>query len=368
VEVDPEEPAVLNYTSGSTGALKAAVQSYGNRLANVRKRLMSPSGAPTEGERYLAPGPITHASGMMILAVFARGGTTVILPAFDPVSLLQTVQCERITSVFMVPTMLTMLMDHPRFEDFDLSSLRCVGLGGAPIAPQRLRAAWEHFGPIIMQGYGLGETTSAITVLTFDDVTRACAGDDELLGSCGRPLFDTEVRVVADDGTELPPREIGEIVAKGPDCVQEYWGEPQLSTETFRAGWVHTGDLGYFREDGYLFIVDRMKDMIISGGFNIYCSEVEGALTAHPAVAEACVVGVPDPKWGEAVKAVVVLRRDSQGDIATELIAYCAERLARMKRPQTIDFVQQLPLNRNGKVDRRRVRAPYWEGQARSVS
>lgn len=367
VEVSGDAAAVLNYTSGSTGKLKAAVQTHGNRLANMRKRLMSPSGSTQSDDRYLAPGPITHASGMMLLAVLARGATVVILPAFDTERFLRTVESERITTTFVVPTMLTMLMEHPAIADVDLSSLRILGVGGAPVSPQRLRDAVRVFGPVVMQGYGLGETTSGITVLTTEDVVRGIESDPELLKSCGRPVFDTEVRVVDEAGTPLPAGEIGEIVARGPDCVREYWHEPELSAETFRDGWVHTGDIGWFRADGYLFIVDRKKDMIISGGFNIYCSEVEAALYEHPDIAEVCVVGVPDEQWGEAVKAVVVPRAGTT-PTEQELIEHCADRLARMKKPRSVDFAASLPINRNGKIDRRAVRDSYWAGVGRRVN
>lgn len=367
VDVSADAAAVLNYTSGSTGKLKAAVQTHGNRLANMRKRLMSPSGSTQSDDRYLAPGPITHASGMMLLAVLARGATVVILPAFDTERFLRTVESERITTTFVVPTMLNMLMEHPAIADVDLSTLRILGVGGAPVSPQRLRDAVRVFGPVVMQGYGLGETTSGITVLTTEDVIRGIESDPELLKSCGRPVFDTEVRVVDETGTPLPAGEIGEIVARGPDCVREYWHEPELSAETFRDGWVHTGDIGFFRGDGYLFIVDRKKDMIISGGFNIYCSEVEAALYEHPDIAEVCVVGVPDEQWGEAVKAVVVPRAGTT-PTEQELIEHCADRLARMKKPRSVDFAASLPINRNGKIDRRAVRESYWAGTGRRVN
>ncbi|MFJ2662832.1 long-chain fatty acid--CoA ligase [Nocardia fluminea] len=367
VDVEADAAAVLNYTSGSTGRLKAAVQTHGNRLANMRKRLMSPSGAPTPDDRYLAPGPITHASGMVLLSLLARGAAVVILPAFDTGVFLRTLESERITSTFVVPTMLNMLMGHPAITEVDLSAMRTLGVGGAPVSPQRLRDAVEVFGPIVMQGYGLGETTSGITILTAQDIVRGIESDPELLMSCGRPVFDTEVRVVDDAGVPLPAGAIGEIVARGPDCVREYWNEPELSAETFRDGWVHTGDVGYFRADGFLFIVDRLKDMIISGGFNIYCSEVEAALYEHPGVVEACVVGVPDEQWGEAVKAVVVAHPDR---VPTEqdLVDHCAARLARMKKPRSVDFVAALPVNRNGKIDRRLVRAGYWAAADRQVN
>ncbi|WP_393053904.1 long-chain fatty acid--CoA ligase [Streptomyces sp. LN549] len=366
VDVSEDDPAVLNFTSGSTGKLKAAVQTQGNRLANMRKLLMTPGGGPSTAERYLAAGPITHATGMGLLASLSRGSTVVVLPRWDAELFLRNIEAERITTTFLVPTMLNMVLAHPNLAGHDLSSLASVRVGGAPVSPQRLRQAVKAFGPVLMQGYGLGETTSGITVLTPEDVAAGVTTDPDLLMSCGRPVFDTEVRVVDDSGKPVPAGSHGEIVARGPDCVRAYWKEPELSAETFRDGWVHTGDIGYLREDGYLFIVDRKKDMIISGGFNIYCSEVEATLYEHPAVAEACVVGVPDEEWGEAVKAVVV-RREGAALSEGELIEFCVERLARIKKPKSVDFVDSLPVNRNGKTDRRAVRDRYWSGSARNV-
>jgi acyl-CoA synthetase (AMP-forming)/AMP-acid ligase II len=367
VEVDEDEPCVLNFTSGSTGALKAAVQTVGNRLANMRKQLMADDSRPRPGTSYLACGPITHATGMVLLAGVFGGSTTHVLPTWSPQAFLETVERERISATFLVPAMVTMVLAHPGAADHDLSSLTSMRVGGAPISPQRLREAVEFFGPVVAQGYGLGETTSVVAGLSSEEIAHAVAQDPELLQSCGRASYDTEIRIVDEAGRELGPREVGEIIVRGPDCVREYWREPELSAETFRDGWVHTGDLAWMREDGYLFLVDRKKDMIISGGFNIYCTEVEAALYEHPAVQEACVVGVPDEQWGEAVKAVVV---PSAGASVTadELIAFCAERLDRFKKPRSVDFVAELPHNRNGKLDRKVVREPFWAGTSRRVN
>ncbi|MFH8473664.1 class I adenylate-forming enzyme family protein [Streptomyces sp. NPDC018000] len=367
VEVDESEPCVLNFTSGSTGALKAAVQTVGNRLANMRKLLMADESRPRPGTRYLACGPITHATGMGLLAGVFGGSTTYVLPTWSPQSFLETVEKERITATFLVPAMVNMVLAHPGAERYDLSSLTSVRIGGAPISPQRLRDAVAFFGPVVAQGYGLGETTSVVAGLSSDEITHAVKEDPELLQSCGRASYDTEIRIVDEAGRELGPREIGEIIVRGPDCVREYWQEPELSAETFRDGWVHTGDLAWMREDGYLFLVDRKKDMIISGGFNIYCTEVEAALYEHPGVQEACVVGVPDEQWGEAVKAVVVPHPGTTAT-ADHLIAFCAERLDRFKKPRSVDFVTELPHNRNGKLDRKAVREPYWANAARRVN
>jgi acyl-CoA synthetase (AMP-forming)/AMP-acid ligase II len=367
VEVDENEPCVLNFTSGSTGALKAAVQTVGNRLANMRKLLMADESRPRPGTRYLACGPITHATGMGLLAGVFGGSTTYVLPTWSPQSFLETVEKEGITTTFLVPAMVNMVLAHPGAERYDLSSLTSVRIGGAPISPQRLRDAVEFFGPVVAQGYGLGETTSVVAGLSGDEIAHAVKEDAELLQSCGRATYDTEIRVVDEAGRELGPREVGEIIVRGPDCVREYWQEPELSAETFRDGWVHTGDLAWMREDGYLFLVDRKKDMIISGGFNIYCTEVEAALYEHPAVQEACVVGVPDDQWGEAVKAVVVAQPGA-ALTADDLIAFCAERLDRLKKPRSVDFVAELPHNRNGKLDRKAVREPYWANTDRRVN
>ncbi|MET9591824.1 AMP-binding protein [Streptomyces sp. NPDC006516] len=366
VETAEHDPAVLNFTSGSTGALKAAVQTFGNRLANMRKTLMSEESRPGPGTRYLACGPITHATGMVLLAGVFGGATTHVLPTWSAEAFLDTVERERITATFLVPAMLNMVLAHPGAAERDLSSLTSVRIGGAPVSPQRLREAVALFGPVVAQGYGLAETTSVVAGLSSQDIERAVTEDAELLRSCGRPAYDSEVRVVDERGDELPPREIGEIIVRGPDCVREYWRAPELSAQTFRDGWVHTGDLAWMREDGYLFLVDRKKDMIISGGFNIYSTEVETALYEHPAVQEACVIGVPDEKWGEAVKAVVVTR---PGHHVTdqELADFCADRLDRFKKPRSVDFVAALPHNRNGKLDRKAVREPYWAGADRRV-
>lgn len=367
VDVDEAEPCVLNFTSGSTGSLKAAVQTVGNRLANMRKLLMTDESRPRPGTRYLACGPITHATGMGLLAGVFGGSATYVLPAWSPQGFLETVEKERITATFLVPAMVNAVLSHPGAGQYDLSSLTSVRIGGAPISPRRLRDAVEFFGPVVAQGYGLGETTSVVAGLSSEEIAHAVKEDPELLRSCGRASYDTEIRVVDEAGREVPPREVGEVIVRGPDCVREYWKEPGLSAETFRDGWVHTGDLAWMREDGYLFLVDRKKDMIISGGFNIYSTEVEAALYEHPAVREACVIGVPDERWGEAVKAVVVPHAGVTV-AADDLIAFCADRLDRFKKPRSVDFVSELPHNRNGKLDRKAVREPFWADADRRVN
>ncbi|MBC3192585.1 AMP-binding protein [Pseudonocardia sp. C8] len=363
VEVTAGTPAVLNFTSGSSGTLKAAVQTVGNRLANMRKLVMRGTGEP---EVYLAPGPITHASGMGILACFFRGSTVVVLPSFDVEGYLDTLERERVTSTFLVPAMLNRVLASPTLAARDLSCLRSLTIGGAPVSPTRLREAVAAFGPVVQQGYGQAETTSAITHLSAAEVLRGIESDPELLLSCGRPVFDTEVRVVDEAGCPVPAGVVGEVVARGPDCVGEYHDAPDATAATFRDGWVFTGDLGRFRADGYLFLVDRKKDMIVSGGYNVYCSEVESALYTHPEVDEVCVYGVPDERWGETVKACVVRRPGASVD-ADGLVAACAARIARHKLPRVVEFLDSLPRTRTGKVDRRALRERDWAGSARRI-
>lgn len=359
---------MLHFTSGSTGALKAAVQTQGNRLALMRKSASSPEARVGTGQRQLLVGPITHASGMPIIGTAFAGGCLVVLRGFEPEQVLDTIQRERVTHALLIPTMINSILQACSRDDFDLCSLERVVYGAAPMTPTRIRAAWDFFGPVLAQAYGAGETTSAVMFLTTEDHRRAIEdGEQELLSSCGRPSTEAEVLVVDDDFREVPPGEVGEIVVRGPEVVPGYYEAPKLTACSFRDGWFFTGDLATRREDGYVFIVDRKKDMIISGGFNIYCVEVEAVLHRHPDICDAAVVGVPDDQWGEAVKAVAVRRRGSAVD-AESLIEFCGERLARMKRPRSVDFVEALPINQNGKIDRKAIRETYWTGAERRVN
>ncbi len=365
-DVSLDHPAVLNFTSGSTGTLKAAVQTVGNRLANLRKMTMNPQGSMTAGSIYLVTGPITHASGMGVLACVFRGVKVVVLPSFSAEGFLATVERERVQLTFMVPVMLNRILSFPERKNYDISSLKGITLGGSAISPARLREAYDAFGPIVNQGYGQGETTSAVLFLTNDDVKRGVEEDSQLLQSCGRAVYDTEVRIVDEHGSQLPSGSVGELVVRGADCVTEYFRSPESTKETFRNGWVHTGDLGYMREDGYFFIVDRKKDMIISGGFNVYCTEVESVLYEHSNVFEAIVIGAPDERWGETVKAFVTPRPGSSLS-QDELQEFCARSLAKYKVPRLIEFVAELPKNRNGKPDRRALRDGEWAASERKV-
>lgn len=366
VDVAGESPAVLHFTSGSTGTLKAAVQTVGNRTEMLTKIHSSPDLRIGPGERCLYVAPITHASGKFLLGALSAGGCGVVLDGFDVKTWFQAVEEESVTVAFVVPTILNRLVDDDLARTADVRSLRRILYGAAPMSPARLRAAAEIFGCDFVQAYGCGETTGVVLVLDSNDHRAALAGDVELLSSCGRAVFNTDVRVLRENGTACDAGELGEIAIRGRDVVTEYWNEPELTAENFRDGWFWTGDIGRVRQDGYFFLVDRRKDMIVSGGFNVYAVEVESALLQHPAVAQVAVVGVPDRTWGEAVKAVVVLR-DGTDLTEQDLISFCAERLASMKKPRSVDFVDDLPVNPNGKLDRRAVRSRYWAAEERKV-
>ena len=367
LHLDPSDDAlaVLHYTSGSSGVLKAAMLSFGNRKALVRKSIASPTRRSGPGDVMAHVGPITHASGMQIMPLLAVGACNLLLDRYDDRLLLETIQRERVTRLFLVPAMINRLVNYPGVERFDLSSLKLVMYGAAPMAPSLVKKAIELFGPILAQGYGAGETCSLVTVLTEQDHLVE-DGDYQRLASCGRCYFETDLRVVNEAFEDVLPGEVGEIVVKGPDVMQGYWRAPELTAEVMRDGYYLTGDLATVDAQGYVFIVDRKKEMIISGGFNVYPSEVEQVIHGFPEVFEVAVVGVPDPQWGEAVRAVVVLKPGAQLE-AAELIERCGRALAGFKKPRGVDFVSELPKNPNGKVVRRLVRDTYWQHSERRI-
>ena len=366
-EVGRDDLTVLHYTSGSSGVLKAAMQTFGNRLAQWRKFLMRPDGNQRPGSILGLVGPITHASGMGLAPALCTGTTVRLFDTFEPEAFLRTMRDERITHTFAVPTMINMLLEAVGSERPALPDLERLGYGAAPMAPARILQAMDVFGPVLTQGYGAGETTSAVCVLTVQDHILARERFPERLSSCGRPFGESLVEVVDDEGRAVATGEIGEIVVSGEDVFAGYWDAPELTAEALKDGRYHTGDLARVDEHGYLYIVDRKKDMVISGGFNVYPTEVEAVLYQHPAVAEACVFAAPDDKWGEVVGAHVVLRA---GHDATneDIDAFCAERLGGFKRPRLLKFVDSLPKNPNGKVVRKQVQAQYWAGRERKVN
>jgi acyl-CoA synthetase (AMP-forming)/AMP-acid ligase II len=368
VDMRPEELAVLHYTSGSTGKLKAAMQTVGNRMASLRKVIMGRMHAGP-GDVLALCGPITHASGMFIQPMLFQGATILLLEGFRPPEILAAIERHRVTMCFFVPAMIYALLAEPSIRTRDLSSLRLVSYGAAPMSPARIREAWAAFGPVLAQGYGAGETTGGVVGLTTADHARAIGGDrPELLSACGRAFCESDVQVLDEQNRPVSGDAIGEICVRGPDVFAGYWKAPEQTRQAMGAdGWLRTGDLARVDHEGYIFIVDRKKEMLVSGGFNVYPSEVESVLAQHPAVYEVCVVGVPDDHWGETVKAVVVLRDGAQA-ADSDIMDFCRGRLADFKRPRSIDFVPALPKNGNGKLSRKDVREQYWRGRERRVN
>ena len=260
-----------------------------------------------------------------------------------------------------------LLVFVPDVADREYRDLDQIGYGASPIAAETLRQAMAVFGCEFVQGFGQTEASGGVTLLTRADHRRALAGEEHLLQAAGRAAFGTEVRVVDEKGVDCAPGEVGEIIARGPQVMTGYWNLPEATAAAIRDGWLHLGDAGTFDEEGYLYVKDRIKDMIVSGGENVYPAEVEQVLFEHAAVADAAVIGVPDDQWGEAVKACVVRKADHDVG-ADELIDFCRTRIAGFKVPKSIDFVDELPRNASMKVLKTELRAPYWEGHERSVS
>jgi len=283
---------------------------------------------------------------------------------FTPEKFIRLVEQHRITATFLVPTMIYVLLDSPARQGADLSSLQLVIYGASPMSPARLTEGIREFGPVFMQLYAQTEAPNTVTVLhqhEHDPVHHP-----ERLASCGTPCVGTQVRLLDDDGHAVPRGEVGEICVRGPLVMQGYWNKPEETAKALRHGWLYTGDMARQDADGYLYIVDRSKDMIISGGFNVYPREVEDALSQHPAVAAAAVVGVPDAKWGEAVRALVVCKPGASVP-AEELIALVRERKGSVYAPKAIDFVDSLPVTGLGKLDKKAIRARFWQGQGRAI-
>ena len=358
----PEDVCVLIYTGGTTGRPKGVAHTHRVHVTMIVTE-MADWDWPRE-IRFLALTPITHASGAMIMPVLLKSGTYAMTQGFTPEKFVRLVEQHRITATFLVPTMVYVLLDSPARQGADLSSLQLIIYGASPMSPARLTEGMQVFGPVFMQLYAQSEAPNAVTVLhqhEHDPVHHP-----ERLASCGTPCVGTQVRLLDDDGHAVPPGDVGEICVRGPLVMQGYWNNPEETAKALRHGWLYTGDMARCDADGYLYIVDRSKDMIISGGFNVYPREVEDALSQHPAVAAAAVVGVPDPKWGEAVRALVVLRPGASVP-AEELIALVRERKGAVYAPKAIDFVDALPVTGLGKLDKKAIRAQFWGGQGRAV-
>jgi fatty-acyl-CoA synthase len=351
-----DDAAVLVYTGGTTGVPKGVIHTHRVQVAMTLMQLADWDWP--QDIRYLALTPITHAAGAFILPTLLRGGTVVLAHGFSPDKFIDLVERHRITTTFLVPTMLYVLLDHARMADADLSSLKMVAYGAAPMVPSRLIEGMRRMGPVFMQLYGQSEAPMMITTLRQSD--HDPEHHPERLASCGLPVMGNLVRLLDEAGHEVAPGEVGEICVRSPLVMAGYLNKPEETAKAFRHGWLYTGDLARQDADGYLYIVDRSKDMIISGGFNVYPREVEDVLGLHPAVSSAAVVGVPDAKWGEQVRAMVVLKQ-GQSASAEALIALVREHKGAVSAPKQIRFVEQLPVTTIGKLDKKAVRARFAE-------
>jgi acyl-CoA synthetase (AMP-forming)/AMP-acid ligase II len=366
IRPEPADLAYLIYTSGTTGRPKGVMLSHDAMVASAATIAMTASHQPTD--RILVVMPFFHVGAKIeSLAVQFMGGALVIERQFDPAAWMASVARERCTVAHLAPIMVKAIVEHPERAAFDLRSLRRVHYGSAPVGPDELRRAIAALGPIFAQLYGMTEHLLSSVLMPHQQRPDGDARDIARLASAGQPYHGSEVRVVDSHDRDLPAGEIGEILVRSRGMMSGYWGQPELSAETLRGGWMHTGDMGFLDDECFLTIVDRKKDMIVSGGENIYSLEVENALGTHPAVLEAAVIGVPDAKWGESVKAFVVLREGMRTDEAA-LIEHCRARIASYKKPRSVEIVAELPRLATRKVDKKALRAPYWAGRDRNIA
>jgi fatty-acyl-CoA synthase len=361
-----DQLAGLVPTGGTTGPAK------GVRVTNLALGTMTEMAtrywrSDVEHPVCLNTAPLSHAAGVLAFVMCSRGATNVIMPKFGALEVLRNIERYRVTHLYLPPTALYNLLAHPQVRDFDYSSLRGFLLAGSPVAPNKLKSAVEVFGPCMCQSYGQTEAPMILTFLDCKTVAAAARGvHPERLASCGKPTLAVRLAIMDDAGRILSSTERGEIVARGSLVCGGYYKMPEATAELRAHGWHHTGDVGYMDEEGYVYIVDRKKDMIISGGFNVYCAEVEAAVMALPEVHDCAVIGVPHDTWGEAVKVFVVLR---PGVSLTEaaVISFCKQKLGGVKAAKSVEFCDEIPKTAAGKIDRKKMRAPYWEHAERQV-
>jgi len=358
--------AGIFYTGGTTGVPKGVMLSHSNLYTNAMSML---------ADRVISPGcvglhaaPMFHlADGAFMNAMFAGGGTHVMVPRFEPIAVFEAIQDEGVTESLLVPTMIQMLVDHPAVGKYRLEHFHNMVYGASPINDALLDRAMKVLPSAgFTQMYGMTELSPVATIL-LQEMHREVGRAKGQHRSNGKATVSCEVRVVDPQGNEVPRGEVGEVVVRGPGVMLGYWNKPEVTAATVRDGWMHTGDGGRMDEDGYLYVVDRLKDMIITGGENVYSVEVERAISLHPAVAVCAVIGVPDPQWGELVHALIVKKPGANLE-AQEVIDHCKAHIANYKCPRRISFVDEMPMSGAGKILKRQLRAPFWERESRKVS
>ena len=367
--INGEDTAQIYYTSGTTGRPKGVMLSHKNVATHALGTIAEIH--LTDRDVWIHVAPLFHlADAWATWAVTWVGGTHVLVREFDAKLVLETIQKERVTLTNLIPTMLNLMVNHPDVGKFDYSSLRVLLSGGAPIAPEVVRKIVETFKCEYIQTYGMTETSPYLTLSILKEHLRELPNEDQLRfkSKTGREFIGVELKVVNDQGEEVKrdEKEVGEIIVKGDIVTKGYWKLPEETKKSIKEGWLYTGDMAVIDQEGYVTIVDRKKDMILTGGENVYSTEVENILYMHPAILECAVVGVPDQKWGEAVKGIVVLKA-SQRATQEEIIQFCKERLAHYKAPKSIDFIQALPRTGSGKIHKKGLRDMYWEGYEKRV-
>jgi acyl-CoA synthetase (AMP-forming)/AMP-acid ligase II len=367
VQVKEEDPFLIIYTSGTTGTPRGALYTQGRNIENTRTKAIQIGAEP--GDKHIMILPLFHIGGYShFWAFFYVGGSNVIMPqrSFDPASTLQAIEVEGATDIHIVPTHLVTMLTLPNIEKYNLGSLKRIWYAASPMPAELLRRGIERFGPIFMQGYGQSESGPEITF--FPKKAHQVLGrpreEQKVLASCGQPCVGVHVRIVDEKNHDVKPDVVGEVVMQSKMVMAEYWHKPDETREVMVDGWLHTGDMGYYDERGYIYLVDRKKDLIVTGGENVYPREVEEVLYGHPGVAEVAVIGVPDDLWIERVHAVVLLKEGHQVT-DHEMMEYCKQHLARYKAPKSIEFVESLPKNPQGKILKRELRKKYWKGLER---
>ena len=358
-EVGPDDTALILYTGGTTGRPKGVMHSHGAMMINGLSHIVH--GEITEGEKLLLISPLPHSAGFFLQTALLQGATAYVQSKFDPQAVLETISKEGISWTFMVPTMIYRVLDAYEPSKHNMATLRTLIYGAAPITKVRLREVLDKFGPILLQLFGQTEVPNFATKLSKADHL-----DEKFLGSCGQPIITSDVRIGDEKGDSLPFGEVGEIMARSPYTLSCYYNAPDKTAEVYAGEWVKTGDVGYQIDTGHVFIVDRSKDMIISGGMNVYSSEVENVVQEFPGVKQVMVIGIPHDDWGEAVCAAVVPADTGLDEEA--LIVFCKDKLAAYKVPKTIDIVDEIPLTAYGKPDKKALRVKYWGEQTRQVN
>ena len=361
-----DDLASIMYTGGTTGRPKGVMQSHMNLWTASIARIADvpvPADALT-----LHIAPMFHLAALSrVILLSLLGLPSIFVPAFDAVAVMQTIERERITETLIVPTMLQALIMHPDFAKYDLSSLKSLTYGASPIAVPLLELALKALPNVeFTQGYGMTEAAPPISASGPENHNAEAIANGRLR-SAGRPGLGVTVRIVDEQGREVPRGTVGEIIVRGPNIMLGYWNKPEETAEALRDGWMHTGDGAYMDDEGFIYIVDRFKDMIVTGGENVYSGEVESAIASHPAVAACAVIGVPCQQWGEAVHAVIVLKPGTH-TASTDIIEHCRQQIAGYKTPKTVEFRDALPLSGAGKILKRDLREPYWAGKSRAVN